>query len=240
MHTLDMQQLGWDAAGDWIRSNKGTMAMHLFNYFASDTQTYLGRMFEPLAAMAPRDRFDAYDLAALWSLSVTINREGRDQLLHTRANELNALLRKCWEIIERDPTQQTLQTCDIDRLIAKGSPFVALWQQLLRVDDVGKTKASKLMAAKFPGLIPIWDGQVSTLLGGMKEGAIWRPMHDLLTGGDITVADLLADLPTEGLDEGQQAALREALQQVSVLRRLDVVLWMKAQGKSEAAEVAPG
>jgi hypothetical protein len=227
-----MVTLGWDGAQEWVVSNEHEVARYLFDYFASDTQTYLGRRFEPLASMAPRDRFDIYDLAALWSLSVTVKKDGRHQLLHTRASDLNASLEKCWDAIGSDASQQALETCDVDRLVADDSPFVSLWRQLLLIDGVGKTKASKLMAAKFPSLIPIWDGQVSTLLGGRKEGAIWRPMHELLTTNNAAIADVLREPPSAGLEPSQQAALRKSLEQVTVLRRLDAVLWMKAQETS--------
>ena len=227
-----MTVFGWNAVGDYLATSEAEVARNLFDYFASDTQTHLGRYFEPLSALAAPDRFDAYDLAALWSLSVTIKRKGRHQLLHDNAEELTTLLRECQRVIRDDSAQQSLLTCDIDRLTASESPFVRLWNALLEISGVGETKASKLMAAKFPELIPVWDSQVSRVLGGMVDGRIWRPMHELVTADDSAVAKELAKPPTAGLTDAQQEALAEALEGVSILRRLDAVLWMKAQPKS--------
>lgn len=227
-----MTTFGWNAVGDYLATHEAEVARNLFDYFASDTRTYLGRYFEPLSALAAPDRFDAYDLAALWSLSVTIKRKGRHQLLHDKAERLSTLLGECQKVIRRDQAQQSLLTCDIDRLTAPESPFVRLWHELHRLSDVRTTKASKLMAAKFPELIPVWDSQVSRVLGGKVDGRIWRPMHELLTANDSAVEKELAKPPTAGLSNAQQEALAEALEGVSILRRLDAVLWMKAQAKS--------
>lgn len=235
-HTLDMQRLGWDATAGWIRSHDGAVAKYLYDYLASDTQTYLGRYFEPLTRQAASDRFDAYDLAALWSLSVTIKPKGRHQLLHTRATDLSDLLKDCRSVIKKDRRQGSLMTCDIDQLTAESSPFIKLWDLLMEVSDVGQTKTSKLMAAKFPELIPVWDSQVSGLLNEPITAKHWRPMQQLLTANESAIADMLIKPPTRGLNAQQRSALVEALKGVTVARRLDVVLWMMAQQPTTSTE----
>jgi|694.fasta_scaffold21327_2 hypothetical protein len=229
-----MDVIGWDKIGAWIANNPQTVVDHLYAYFASEKETFLGRYFEPLAAQAAPTRFDGFDLAALWSLSVRVNRPGRQQLLHDRADELGELLTRCANTAHLGSGRLPLAPGDIDALTAKDSPFVELWNALLGIDDVGVTKASKLMAAKFPHLIPVWDSQIKALLGGKRDGKIWRPIHELLGeryGEDErSVAQLLNEPAFELLaTDEKRKALRAALEPVSILRRLDVVLWMQSQ-----------
>lgn len=229
-----MKVIGWKNIGSWIADNPDTVVEHLHIYFASESQTFLGRYFEPLAAQASLTRFDGFDLAALWSLSVTINKPGRQQLLNDRADELSDLLARCANVIRLRPGQLPLSADDIDELTGEDSPFVGLWKTLVGIDDVGETKASKLMAAKFPHLIPVWDSQVEALLGGKLNGKIWRPLHELLAErhgeGKRTVAQLLNEPAIDLLDaEAERRALSTSLEPVSILRRLDAVLWMQSQ-----------
>jgi hypothetical protein len=225
-----METLGWKAVPDWIADNPETVAEHLFDYLASNVETYLGRYFEPLAAQAARDRFDTYDLAALWSLSVTVNKLGRKQLLHDKAEILSLLIAKCRRTIGDKSRGQLLTDKELDRLTSADSPFVELWHQLNGIESVGTTKSSKLMAAKFPNVVPVWDDQVSQLLSG--NGKIWLPMHELLRTGKPAVASLLKSPPTPDRPKHERRTFRKALRRVPVLRRLDIVLWMEAQSRS--------
>jgi hypothetical protein len=80
----------------------------------------------------------------------------------------------------------------------------------------------------------VWDSQIKALLGGKRDGKIWRPIHELLGeryGEDErSVAQLLNEPAFELLaTDEKRKALRAALEPVSILRRLDVVLWMQSQ-----------
>lgn len=226
--------IGWDNVGVWIASHPKLVAKHLDRYFASDAETFLGKYYEPLAANASSERFDGYDLAALWSLSVSVKPKGRQQLLHGKAAELTQLLQECAAAIEPKPVDAPLAPSEIDVLTAADSPFNQLWDLLMTIHDVGETKASKLMAARFPRHIPIWDKHVRTLLGGRRKGRFWRPMHELLAeqvqDDEQTVSTLLGRPAIDLLKTVDQGtSLLNALTDVSLLRRLDVVLWMEAQ-----------
>jgi hypothetical protein len=70
------------------------------------------------------------------------------------------------------------------------------------------------MAAKYPGLIPIFDGDVSWLLGLTDKDPWWQPMWDLV----IKVKD-----------EIDKLTLNRDDMHVTALRKLDVVLWMEAR-----------
>jgi hypothetical protein len=72
-------------------------------------------------------------------------------------------------------------------------------------------RASKLLAAKRPHLIPIRDSAVSELLRAGKKW--WLPMLEVVSDEQIrtNIAELSKTVPAD----------------VSVLRRLDVILWME-------------
>ncbi len=96
--------------------------------------------------------------------------------------------------------------------------FRRLWTELTKKErfDLGSVKASKLMATKYPGLVPIYDSKVSWLLGLTEKDPWWRPMRELV----LEVKEELESLTLERHDI-----------HVTTLRRLDVVLWMQAKSR---------
>jgi hypothetical protein len=82
------------------------------------------------------------------------------------------------------------------------------------LDEVGGVTAGKLMAAKRPRLIPVYDAVVG---GSLKPpvGRFWLTMRDQLAdeGRRQVIAEACADAPAE----------------VTLLRRIDVALWMGAK-----------
>lgn len=73
---------------------------------------------------------------------------------------------------------------------------------------------SKLLACKFPDLIPIRDRRVERLLGWGDQKEWWEPMHALL------------DKTSERLN---QFRINKSEISVTTLRKLDVILWMEAR-----------
>ena len=80
--------------------------------------------------------------------------------------------------------------------------------------------ASKLLATKFPAVVPIRDSKVETLLGLEKSREWWFPIRKLITVPDLSLAGYLDELevPAE-------------VGHVTTLRRLDVILWMEAKAR---------
>ena len=78
---------------------------------------------------------------------------------------------------------------------------------------VGWVTAVKLMAAKCPWLVPVLDDEVKRVLKPPK-GRFWVTMHDHLS------------------DDGRRKNIEEvcstAPAEVSLLRRIDVALWIYA------------
>ena len=75
---------------------------------------------------------------------------------------------------------------------------------------------SKLMATKFPELIPIRDSRVEALLECTGHHEWWKPMHRLLSETRKALSSL---------------EIFNASIEVSLLRKLDVVLWMEASDR---------
>lgn len=74
------------------------------------------------------------------------------------------------------------------------------------------------MAVKYPGLVPIFDSQVSELLAVTINDPWWKPMLELV----LEVKPILDKLELKRDDI-----------QVTTLRKLDVMLWMEAKKRSK-------
>lgn len=92
-----------------------------------------------------------------------------------------------------------------------------LYLKLRDQKGLGKVTTSKLLAAKFPNVVPIRDSLVEQVLGWSDSAAWWMPMRELLLSG---VHEIVSNLQ---LPDGAPA--------VTTLRKLDVVLWMEARNR---------
>lgn len=181
------------------------------DYFTSFTGAY----FEPFAAMSDPFRFEASDLVAIEALSVTLHPHGAKTLLLDTvfADRCSALLREI-------PVNTPLHTVERS-LIEEGSPAVQLWRLLRQLHGMqsGLTVISKLMAAKRPLLFPIWDTQVATVVAAPDNG-FWGAMYDLVSDSDARtrIERVTGDAPDN----------------VGLLRRIDVALWLLARRTAKA------
>lgn len=174
---------------------------------------YTGRYFERFAGGGDGvdvcGRFTAADLLAVELLSVRVPAEVAIQMMHgelgdTLAGHLAAI-----------PTDVSLGEPEAREQIVDGSPAVEAWNLLKDQTGVGYVTAGKLLARKRPSLIPIYDEVVRCVLGAPEH--YWLSMHEVL--GDEEVLRLIKRIRAE-------ADVPEA---VSVLRTVDVVLWMGHQ-----------
>ena len=122
------------------------------------------------------------------------------------------------------PGEDTLWTCDRDLLTGdKDAPdtsgLLFRLYYLLRSKDIGigPVTTSKLLAAKFPKIVPIRDSIVAELLGMTRRDDWWTAIRDQFTPQLVKHLDGLA-LPNNA-------------RQVSTLRRLDIILWMEANAR---------
>ena len=124
-----------------------------------DSGCYTGAYFDswaPRTRQADADRFTADDLVAVTFLSVDIGARAARELLVTRADEFAELLAAV------GPDHELVDDADA---LTRDSPLWRLEAELLSIKDIGRTKATKLMARKRPQLVPIYDVVVGKVLG---------------------------------------------------------------------------
>jgi hypothetical protein len=194
----------------------GQAAVLLDEYFNSNTFT--GGHFERFAGGGDRpevaDRFTSDDVVAVSLLSVRIPGQAALQLLDAQANELNVLLSGI-------PVGSDLWQAP-EEAVAPGSSADRLWRRLDDVPGIGWVTAGKLLARKRPRLIPVYDRVVKAALGRKDEDEWWRPLRTALHENPDLVAKLKSLRDHVALDHP-----------VSLLRILDVCIWMRKDGTPE-------
>jgi hypothetical protein len=192
--------------GEWFSDNQTQVRINLARYFDGKAgDTFTGRWFEKFAAMGDPNRFEPSDVLAVEALSVKVPPESAATLLVADADRFNRLL-------QRIPPDADLWTVDRS-VIESGSAASDLHSALDDLPKIGWVTAGKLMAAKRPRLIPVYDNEVKRLLKP-PSGRFWVPMYDLLS--DESRRQKIANVCTTAPAE------------VSLLRRIDVALWMHA------------
>lgn len=198
---------------------------HLDRYQSS----YGGRHFEWFSSQAKERRFTSYHILAAESLSVKVPPTAARWLLQPDARR-DELLKQVHQVLV--PGADSLWTCDAsllsgdsDSLDSSGALYQLYWS-LRNGDDqaegsgVGPVTASKLLAARFPALVPIRDSNIEALLGLTDNDNWWLDARDLLCRDDRSLVEVLNGLRTF-TDSGK----------VTVLRKLDIVLWMEANAR---------
>ncbi|GAB3193114.1 DUF6308 family protein [Nesterenkonia suensis] len=191
-------------------------------YYGKNGQAaYSGAYFEVLGAReSDADRLSAGDLYATMCLSVDVPVAAGIDLLERESARVNELLGR----IPSDRELRTVTCSEYAALLGKESAAWKLWH-ILRATDreegrwgIGPTRASKLMARKRPHLVPIEDSVVNKVIGfnGNDSWMMW--WEALSRSGDEL--------------ERVAQVVREAVGRtdLSTLRALDVVLWMKGKG----------
>lgn len=183
------------------------------DYFDPDSR-YAGVTFDALEPNPSHDIVPA-DLLALNTLDTPVEPKAIRQLLgpgETRARALAQLA--CI------PTRVPLWEAD-DATIASAREA---WLTFRKVEGFGWVRVNKLLARKRPQLIPVYDSVVRSWLGAPRP--LWEPLAlALQEPGRRTRIEALGS----GADVGQ----------ASVLRILDVAIWMlhsrSAAGSREKA-----
>lgn len=192
--------------GEWFSDNQTQVRMNLARYFDGNTgDTFTGRWFEKFAKMGDPNRFAPSDVLAVEALSVKVPSESAAKLLVTDTDRFNRLL-------QRIPPEADLWTLDRS-VIESGSAASDLHAALDDLPKIGWVTVGKLMAAKRPRLIPVYDNEVKRVLKP-PSGRFWVTMYDQLSdeARRQKIAKVCSTAPAE----------------VSLLRRIDVALWMHA------------
>lgn len=198
-------------ASDWLNNPeyRGSHQLSLDRYFggSNSSEVFQGRNFEWFISQSSIEKFNPYDFLAINSLSVEIPAESQRLLLEGASAKFEDLLNKCQIYVESNKELQ-----DKSWIWNSGNPLEELYAELRNIRGIGPVVCSKLMAAKFPAIIPIRDSKVEALLGCTESVSWWRPMIELYTSVEAVL---------NGLSSGNVKATN--------LRKLDVILWMEAR-----------
>jgi hypothetical protein len=173
---------------------------------------FSGRLFESLGPGVQGDDANVFtpaDMLAVQCLSVTVPIEvALDLVEGDLGREVSVLLCKI-------PADVVLGTNGARSLVEDGSEADQAWRLLEAQDDIGRVTAGKLLARKRRHLIPVWDRVVRCAFGRPDHAWLW--LDELLRAEQARVLRRLEELR-------RQAELPAA---VSLLRVLDVVIWMR-------------
>jgi hypothetical protein len=200
----------------WVESEQAVTDLRA--YFApaatpGQVPAYSGSRFEFLAGGGDRvevaDRITAEDLVAVSTLSVNVPGAVALALLEGHLGQ------EISQLLAQVPTDVTIADPDALELFADPSPLQQAWTLLHAQDGMGYVITSKLLARKRPQLVPVYDDVVRCALGAPEGMWSWLARH--FADADVALAQRLvavrkqADVPAG----------------VSVLRVLDVIVWMR-------------
>lgn len=193
-------------------SNEALLVDHLNDYFSLD---YSGKHFESFIQRSSPDQFTPWDVLAVESLSISFPSGKAHALLNQNQTSLELIRQVRAEIADG---RDTLWSCRPD-LLEEGSPLSRLYYFLRHEIGLGRVTTSKLLASKFPRLVPIRDSLVEQLLGLQQSREWWKPISRIFKESP-SMESRLDELP-----------LPVGGPEVTTLRRLDVILWMEAKAR---------
>ena len=193
----------------FLGDNEAVAVEHLRRYLAS----FAGRLFERLAEPDPFS-LTANDFVAVTALSVEVPPEAAGRLLGDLRPTVGQLLRAI-------PAGASIT--DTPELLDESGAALELYDLLRSIDGLGPTTVSKLMAAKRPALVPIRDSVVWAALGNPELW--WSPWVEFTTGSGAG----------ERLDQVRQIARLADADHLTLLRVIDVVIWMRHQRQSSGS-----
>lgn len=179
-----------------------------------EARPYTGRHFERLDGGGDRpevkDRIGPIDLIAVQALSVKVPIEAAVKLLQGQLGD------DVSEQLQHIPSNVDLGTNEATAEVGDSSPADKAWRLLIGAKGIGPVRAGKLLARKRPRLIPVWDDVVQCAYGEPEPNE-WVWLDDLLRQDGGILRRRLAVLHDEaGLPV-----------EISILRTLDVAIWMK-------------
>lgn len=196
---------------------RGRAKLALECYFRS----YTGSYFERFLDSDHPDEFTAMDFLAVSMLSVTVPAKAAIWMMNDGREEAAGLLSGIGTF--------DLSIADARADLSSSGPAQELWRLLRRrrwpegeaASGLGRTILSKLLAAKRPYLIPVYDKHVAAALFEdvhQDAWALWQERFQEDAGRELQIAAeslrLEAKIPPN----------------VSALRVLDVSIWMRVHG----------
>ena len=184
---------------------------------------YDGRLFEYFRNQSDSRRFTPWDILAVEALSVVVPIKATKWLIEpdTFRDGLIADVQKTLDSDERElwSCDEALLVGDKAHVAESGSLFQLY--ECLRAHKIGPVTTSKLLASKFPALVPIKDSRIVALLESQPNENWWLAIRKLFTEGGVSLRDYLDQLEVpEGCDD------------LTTLRRLDIILWMESNARN--------
>ncbi|MEV6648652.1 DUF6308 family protein [Amycolatopsis sp. NPDC051371] len=183
----------------------------LRRYF--DQRRYTGRWFERFAGggdgPSVANTVTEADVLALNFLSITSLAEVAIDTTMTYAHQIR-------ELLEQIPVDVAMHSAPWSTY-EPGAPAHRLWELFRQCGGKHRpVTASKLLARKRPRLTPVYDSQVRAILKAPASpwNCLWSWFHT-----DPTRASAVAELRAEA----------GGIEDIALLRCLDVVLWMRAR-----------
>ena len=192
------------------------------DYFApAGSATFTGSQFEVIADTGRPNEITAADLVAVSMLSVDVPPRVSRWILGEEGHEAVAGL------LSQVPVDMDIWDPEAPKLLSKGGPLWDLWDLLdaanwptrIKGNGMGPTRLSKVLAVKRPRLVPVWDSVVGAVLGPID--GFWEDMRLALT--DPSMRSRIEDLTSDAPDH------------VSLLRRVDAVVWSRNRSAHENA-----
>lgn len=204
---------------------------HIEKYFETAPNgrpQYSGSRFENFEGggdVVEPNRITAADLIAVSMLSVHVPGQAALGILEELGDKIADLLAQ----VPVGLRLGELSAEEFSKFLDTGSPADKLWQLLRQRDDtwgVGQTTASKIIARKRPHLVPIYDSVVAEQTGLHGSGGQWRIWWKAFQGE-------AGQAFTERIEGIREAAGQP---QLSLLRVIDIVLWMEGRGGERTHE----
>lgn len=166
-----------------VRKETERAAALLQRYYKTNSfgvPNYSGAQFEAVASLnSDPHSIGPADFTAVSMLSVDIPAQAAIRLLGRDALEIT-------ELLQRIPPDKDIIDISPEDLTTP-SAASQLWDVLRRGrDGLGRTRTSKLVAAKRPRLIPIWDSFIEEATG-LDTSDYWRQFQRVLTVDDYAM-----------------------------------------------------
>ena len=174
---------------------------------------FTGSLWDPAIARrigpAERNTIDVEDLYSPTLLSAAI-RGSAGQAIIERADTIAGLLRA----VDHDVTLWSADEAKVHEALGAADRLIT---ELQTVSHVGPTRASKLVAAKRPHLVPIWDKQISQAIGAgrMSWQQYWAAWRRAVS---------------PAIDEIRSLAREVGHPNLPPLRTVDIIIWMDEWG----------
>jgi hypothetical protein len=194
---------GDDDHGDWCLC---ALKAYFHGRLQNGRPAFSGARFESLGDSDP-NRVEPVDLVAVSLLGVDVSGHAAVQLLEHDAEQIS-------ELLTAIPADVDLHGAP-ERAVDHDSRAEDLWTLIRSGDGMGPTRTSKLLARKRPRLLPVYDSVVRDALGMTDAHDHWLELRTLLRDTPTVVELLHRCRTTAGLTE-----------RISLLRVLDVLLWM--------------